>query len=1011
MPTRQQFVSLVFALALVAGARNAAAQCTPGGPQIPNFRTVSFTNHQWTLAWDPPSGAVAGTQYEVVGTGGTGYCHFNPTETVVATTTNTQYTANLSVPDITYGFYVRLQSDHCVATNFRYVSDTFTTLANKPPQPTIVVNGSDVTLSFSYDDDRSFDIAILRAAPGGNFTQQGSALTCDNDPKSFTDKSVPPGTYVYELAAVDDAGETDSDPVTVTVGAAAPLTFTAVPQTIHLGQSATLSWVAPGASGVTIDNGVGAAGASGSVSVSPSATTTYTLTSSNGATAKVTVTVITNPAIAAGAAPAPIVQSQNSGGGTTSYTLTNAGGTVTTINLSQNGNFFSQSPTSFTLGPGESQVVTVTGFAEPAGAYEGTSSPQGAGVAAGMAMKIKLLSVPPPNGTAAGKPATNRIDVAAAAGSNPSGSVTFTNNGTGTLTGIAVSDVPWIVPQGGLITIPAGGSVAVTFTIDRSQRPDATSLLGSASGNISLVYPSGAPGTLGVTPVTGVSIVTVVDTVQLSVTQGAAPPPLSPGEVALFVPGAGHAASSVGTFISDISILNPQGNNSINDLKFYFQPLNPAVLPSSAALPAVGNTGIALADVVNSVFGAAGNLGTLQIRSASVTKVSVNTDIFNTSNAAGTYGTTIPTFRSDRAVVAGDHLVLTGLRQDATGHTNLFIQETSGTGVTVQTQVLDVNGVTLGTPRSDTVGPFGLAFVTGAVPQGAVAAILTNMSTGGATFLAYATPVDQASGDNWAIVDWSRQYGYSGSDAVIIPVAGVLHGANSTFFRTDVAITNSGTGSGAGTLRFYPRGGSPTDQQITLGSHQTRVLTNVIGSLFNEPDGSVGYLQFTPSSGTFVMTSRTYTTAAGSVATFGTSVPTVPASSASPLGSLRAIGSLQDSSVGSITAQRPATFRTNFGLLETSGNGVTVRVTLRYSYPAGVKVTAFGSAQKDYTLGPNEFRQVNGIANDILGSARDALGDLHDLEADFQIVSGSGTVIVYTSSTDNGTGDVILRME
>jgi len=323
---------------------------------------------------------------------------------------------------------------------------------------------------------------------------------------------------------------------------------------------------------------------------------------------------------------------------------------------------------------------------------------------------------------------------------------------------------------------------------------------------------------------------------------------------------------------------------------------------------------------------------------------------------------------------------------------------------------LDANGFTLAT-RNDTVGPFGLALVSGAVPQGAVAAILTNATTGAATFLAYATPVEQSSGDNWSVVDWSRQYGYSGSDPVVVPVAGVLQGANNTFFRTDVSITNTGAGSATGTLRFYPRAGTPVDRQITLGSHQTQVLQNVIGTLFSAPSGSVGYLLFTPASGTFVMTSRTYTTVAGSVATFGTHVPTVPAASSSTLGSLRAIGSLQDSSIASITGARPATFRTNFGLLETSGNSVTVRVTLRYSYDAGVKVQAFGSASKDYTLGPNEFRQINGIAADIIGSSRDALGDLHDLEADFQVVSGGGAVVVYTSSTDNGTGDVILRME
>src|SRR6202011_4530650 len=104
-------------------------------------------------------------------------------------------------------------------------------------------------------------------------------------------------------------------------------------------------------------------------------------------------------------------------------------------------------------------------------------------------------------------------------------------------------------------------------------------------------------------------------------------------------------------------------------------------------------------------------------------------------------------------------------------------------------------------------------------------------------------------------------------------------------------------------------------------------------------------------------------------------------------GALRAIGSLEDATVATVVAARPATFRTNFGLLETTGNSVTVRVTLRFNYPAGTKVQAIGSASKDYTLNPNEFRQINGLSADILGASRATLGDLRGLEADFQVIS------------------------
>lgn len=59
--------------------------------------------------------------------------------------------------------------------------------------------------------------------------------------------------------------------------------FTANPAAIQPGQSSTLSWTVIGATGVTIDNGVGDVTAVRSKIVTPAATTTYKLTAANGA--------------------------------------------------------------------------------------------------------------------------------------------------------------------------------------------------------------------------------------------------------------------------------------------------------------------------------------------------------------------------------------------------------------------------------------------------------------------------------------------------------------------------------------------------------------------------------------------------------------------------------------------------------------------------------------------------------------------------------------------------------
>jgi hypothetical protein len=790
------------------------------------------------------------------------------------------------------------------------------------------------------------------------------------------------------------------------------VSFGAVPPTIRPGQAATLSWTTAGATSVVIDNGVGAQPASGSVTVTPSTTTTYTLTAMSGAsstTAQVTVIVLTAPSLVISAVPQPILQLQNTGGGTTTYTVANNGGTPSTVTVFQSGNFFSQSPTQFTLTPGASQIVTVTANALMNGVFDGAALLNATGVPFQLQVPLKVFSAAPPAGTVTARPSANRVDLSGQVGASPTGSVSFTNSGNATLTGFLKADVPWLIPQSGLLTIPAGSTTTFTFTVDRTKRTDD---FGSAAGSLSLVFLSGSSSknALDATPPPSVSTVAVVDTVPPTVTN-APPPPLAAGEIALFIPGAGHVTGSVGTFISDVSVLNPPGNAQINDIRFYYSAIGGAAgSQKSTSLPTVGNTSVAFADVVKNVFGNDGQVGSLQVRSASADKLQISTNIFNVSNPAGTYGTAIPTFRSDRAVAPGDRLVLTGIRQDAGAHTNFFIQETAGASVTVQTEFFSSAGATLGM-RSDTVGPFGLSQINNAAPSGAVAAILTNANSSTGRFLAYATPVDNLSGDNWSIVDWSRQYGYAGSDAMIIPVAGVLQGANNTFFRTDVAITNTSASQGSGTLRFVSRAGTISDRQITLGARQTSVISDVIGTFFAAASGSVGYLMFTPATGTFAITSRTYTTVAGQTATFGTGVPTLAAASALQAGALRPIGPLDDSTAATVGAATPATFRTNFGLLETTGNAVHVRATLRFNYPVGQKLQASGAASKDYFLTPNQYIQLNGIASEILGASRNTLGDLHGLELDIQVLDGSGAIWLFTSSTDNGTGDSILRTE
>ena len=997
--------------------------CPPPGA-IPNFN-ASRNGNTVSLTWDAPAG-VPGPVYEIVQLQTNTACEmldpegFVRTSTlpekVVGTTQSRSFSTTLTGANQIFGLFVRVAADHCLQTEFVFLFHTYSTPPPKPPTPTATVVNGRITLTYSYSSTHPFTIFIQRASGTDNFTNVGAQLICANNPKTFVDPAdggaLANGTYRYRLVVEGVAG----DPVTVTVGPTNPariISFTATPTRIRAGQSATLSFVTTGANSVQINNGVGTVGATGTVTVTPSTTTTYTLTAIGGTTeiSSVTIEVLTQPSLNVSSFPAALIQPTGVGGATSTYSVTNNGGSAASVSVFQDGNFFTQSPTSFILNPGQTQDITVTAIATTAGTFDGTALISSPGVGE-LRVPIRLLSAAPPAAPVIAKTVDNRVDVSG--GVNPTGSARFSNTGAGVLTGTVVSDVPWIIPQVTTVTIPPGGTVSVPFIIDRSQRPDADFLVGSQAGSLSLYYiSSGAgKGVIGPDQTSGTTIniskSTVVDTVTPATGSGA-PPALRAGEVALFIAGLGHVQGTVGLFISDISVLNPLSNRAISDIRFFYTPTTASNPNESRTLNVslASAAAVTVGDVVKTTFGQ-DTQGTLQVRSVDADKLNVNATVFNSSNPAGTYGTTIPIIRSDRGVGTGGNVVLTGLRADATSHTNLYLQEVSGTAITVNTEFFRADGSSAGT-RSDDLGPFGLKQIGQIVPQGAVSAILTTPSSG--RFQAFATPVDRASGDTWSVADWSTFYGYPSSTSTVIPVAGVLQGAGNTFFRTDAAIMNRGTGQASGTLRYFGRTGDQFTRGFTLGSRQAMIINDIVGSFFGGANGSVGFIVFEPTNGDFAITSRTYTTVAGGAATFGTGVPTLARSAALKRGSVRAIASLDDTSVATVIAARPATFRTNFGMMETSGAGAKVRVTLKFTFPAGPKISGVGSASKDYDLAPNQFLLVNGIAADVIGSSRNSLGDLRNIEADFQVISGDGSVIVFTSSVDNGTGDTILRTD
>ena len=106
----------------------------------------------------------------------------------------------------------------------------------------------------------------------------------------------PAANTTYTITANNAIGSvTASTTVTVTPTVPPVISgFTASPNSIKAGQSATLQWNITKASSVAIDQGIGTVSASGTQTVSPTATTIYTLTANNSigsVTASATITV------------------------------------------------------------------------------------------------------------------------------------------------------------------------------------------------------------------------------------------------------------------------------------------------------------------------------------------------------------------------------------------------------------------------------------------------------------------------------------------------------------------------------------------------------------------------------------------------------------------------------------------------------------------------------------------------------------------------------------------------
>ncbi len=176
---------------------------------------------------------------------------------------------------------------------------------------------------------------------------------------------------------------------------------------------------------------------------------------------------------------------------------------------------------------------------------------------------------------------------------------------------------------------------------------------------------------------------------------------------------------------------------------------------------------------------------------------------------------------------------------------------------------------------------------------------------------------------------------------------------------------------------------SPPSQTVSVAPGETRELLDVVLSLFGL-DNAYGALRFV-SDLEVVVTGRVYDANVQTNLGTGTAGQFFAA-----LPAAMAIGLDQGTDLFGLAQDVDGTWRSNFGLVETSATAVTVEVSARDASGALL-------ATRSYELEPREVIQRSIL--DVGGG----IGSNHRLEV--RVTSGSGRVLAFASRLDNRTGD------
>ncbi len=386
----------------------------------------------------------------------------------------------------------------------------------------------------------------------------------------------------------------------------------------------------------------------------------------------------------------------------------------------------------------------------------------------------------------------------------------------------------------------------------------------------------------------------------------------SPGTHVATLPVAGHVLGASGeTFVTDVAIENPTSESVSARLVFSASGGDPSLETTVSLTP--GETRL-LADVVASEFGVNNSLGSLRVETE--------------GSPAAPLRVAGRTYVDDGGATLG--LGVVGLT--ASGHgtdvrylSNLALSETLRTNVGALNASEEAQTFTLELRNAsgNIVGLARLSLAAGAQRQWSLSQLFPRVTGTGLTAhirpvggsltpIAYAAVTDNASSDP------TYYAALTPSPVQYLPGVAGITGFGGAFFRSEIAIANSGHAPARVTITFLEHdrnntSGAPTTS-VVLGPHQTLHTDDALQTLFGLTETYGALRIVSDASPGITVFERILTDATRTAGTVGQQVDAVAEEQVFARGSL--LGIRQDDA-----------FRTNVGLL--NPNPVTATATLR----------------------------------------------------------------------------------